>query len=99
MKTIYKYVLQEGPIFSFEMGKKVLIEVPGGSKVLTAALQGTDLVVWIAVADTGVGAIRTFVLWGTGNEINSDIGGQETLEYISTVQVSQGLVIHVFEQT
>jgi len=97
MKTIYKYVVLHGPINSFEMGKEVELAVPTGSEILTVAMQGIDLVAWVAIADSGWNVSKLLRLWGTGNTINSDFGGQETLKYISTVVVTPGLVIHAFE--
>ena len=90
MRTIYKYNLLP------ERTQK--IELPAGARVLSAGAQGEDIVIWAMVdLDTKEKEIRSLVVLGTGHQFEGDTA--HYLHLINTVQMPDGLVFHVFEDT
>ncbi len=101
MRKIYKYPL--------EIKDVQTIEMPTESKILSVGVQSENggflddiifneqPVIWVLVDlenyNTPKTTIRTIHIIGTGNPIP-----EIQLKFIGTVQMSKGLVWHVFEQ-
>ena len=84
MRVVYKYVL--------ELVGSQIIELPTKAMILSVQLQGTSLCLW-ALIDTDYSIERrTILIAGTGHDI-----GASGVAYISTVQLDNGLVFHIFE--
>ena len=90
MKTIYKYSLGL-PHHNLVSD----IAIYKGAKIISAQMQGNDLVVWAIVNPKNSLKPRTFYVYGTGFEMESY--DKKHYEFISTVQTSHGLVWHLFE--
>ncbi|WP_426447603.1 DUF7352 domain-containing protein [Paenibacillus sp. S-38] len=89
MRTIYKY-----PI---ELQNKQLLELPKGSRVLSAQEQYGGINIY-ALVDTDLKETEKIVilLYGTGHRITEDI---EEYRFLDTVSMHGGnLVIHVFTE-
>lgn len=85
MKTIYKYQLT--------ITDKQTIKLPLGFKILSIQQQNYELTIWALVDPSEKEKVNsTFYIFGTGHEIYSE----QDLEYISTVQMINRLVWHVF---
>lgn len=84
MKTIYKYELR--------MDDTASIKMPEGAKILCVKTQNGNPCIW-ALVDTEVqGEYRSFVIFGTGHDVENEG------EYIGTFLIdSDSLVFHVFE--
>jgi hypothetical protein len=86
MRIIYKYEL--------EPGGSTTISLPFNSRVLTVQEQRGKLVMWVLV-DTSQGTgNRNFYTYPTGEPLLNCV---EAMKWIATVQMSNGLVYHVFE--
>lgn len=85
--TIYKYKL--------EIRDNQTVNMPHGSKILTAQVQGDDVCLWALVdPDQSLTDDRKIRIHGTGHLIK----GADKLKYISTIQMHDGrLIFHVFE--
>ncbi len=84
MKTIHKYPLQ--------LKEQQKIHLHEDAQILYAGEQNGDLFLWARVNTDFDTELRTIQVYGTGHEVNEfDLG------YISTVQMQNGLVFHVFE--
>ena len=84
--TVWKYLLTGAELQS--------LPLPLGATVLTAAYQGTDLVVWVHVDPAAAAtAARWFSVVDTGDPAPS----LSESRYIATVMSPGGLVHHVFE--
>lgn len=83
MSVIFKYPLQPTD--------EQLVHVPGGAGLLTAQMQGGEMMLW-AVAEPGQPnrAYKVRVI-GTGNAFKGWPG-----TYLCTVQMGSALVWHVF---
>ena len=86
MKTIWKYTLDKGPN-EFEMSV--------GSKILDIQMQHGIITLWALVNTEAQKIKRTFVLLGTGWDIE-EFQNDTNLKYIKTVQKSL-YVWHIFE--
>ena len=84
MKTIHKYALKP------QGAQKV--KMPEGAQILHAGEQEGSLFIWARVNTEHKPENRKIEVYGTGHEVN-----EFDLEHISTVQMSNGLVFHVFE--
>jgi hypothetical protein len=84
MILIYKYTPDR-------LGK---ISIPMKAKILTAQMQGTDIVIWAEVDTDNFNEDRRFTIVGTGWDL-----GEEPSErtYVATVQEPSGYVWHIFE--
>lgn len=89
MKTIYKYELE---VTDFQF-----ILMPIGAEILTVKNQDEKVMLWAIVDTDQLSETRNFEILGTGNKIPTSIGTSR--EYISTIQMGNGLVWHVFEYT
>ena len=87
MKTIYKYQLT--PTM-----ERIFLSVPGGMKFLHAGEQDGALTVWSIVNTESPSQDVWIRVYGTGWPIESPW----TLTHIGTVQMTDGLVWHVFEE-
>lgn len=87
--TIYKYELK--------LKDNQTIELPGRAKILTVQVQyHTNIVLWALVNPELPTEKRSIRIIGTGHKINNN----ESLKYISTIQMEGGsLVWHIFETT
>jgi len=83
---IWKKKLDEKLIFQ-------TIDVPSGSKFLTAAMQGENLCLWILCDKNAPTTRREIAIYATGELLDNDPG-----EYISTFQLEGGdFIYHVFD--
>ncbi len=87
MNIIYKYKLKV-------QGFKQVIELPMGSKILTAQCQDGIICLWVEVDPDRKLVKREFFVRGTGDAIADGIAN--SLRYINTVQVYP-FVWHVYE--
>ena len=88
MKSIYKYPLE----ITYFQG----VEIPKGSKLLSAKCQHDSLVIYAAVTDNEENELREIQIIGTGNPVYSD--SKTKRKFIDTVIMPNGLVWHVFER-
>ena len=87
MITIYKYPL----LITDEQE----IEIPFGSKILTAKFQQGSLFIWAEVDTEKMVVKKKIFLFGTGHEITQKV---HEIKYISTVfMLNQSIVWHIFE--
>lgn len=87
--TIHKYQLK--------VTDRQLLELPEGSRTLACKEQDGNLCLWVYL-DTEEKLERLEILiLGTGNPAPSDL--KDTHFFIDTVQMSNGLVWHVFGTT
>jgi hypothetical protein len=89
MKTIWKYQLKD---------TNQNIEVPKGSKILTAQIQNNEITLWFLIKDSEAEKEkRHFKVYGTGHSIDGVVTDR-THQYINTLQFHGGsLVLHCFE--
>lgn len=80
MKVICKYPIR---------GSK--ISVPTGARVLHCGLQGNDICVWAAVNPAAAHVERRCYVFATGEAFADRLEA-----YVGTIQMSNGLVFHVF---
>lgn len=90
MKAIWKYTLK--------VGERTVLEIPPGSKILTAQMQGDAVRLWVLVERIEQQALvinsrRNFEVYGTGLPIPDNC---EYEGYIATVQQTP-FVWHIFE--
>ena len=83
-KTIWKYDL--------DRETQSDIQMPRGAKILSVQLQRNGYRLWALVHPTALLEIRTFVIYGTG----WDMEYTDNLEYLETIQ-EDGFVWHIFE--
>ena len=80
--------------FSLHNVCDTIIEIPKGGEILTCQLQGNTPTIWAMVDTEKEKGERTFGLVGTGHEISES---WKSFSYINTIQLPNGIVIHVFE--
>lgn len=85
-KEIWKYSL-------IDVGNNTF-EIPSGAKILTCQLQREVPTIWALVNPDAEKEERHFEVVGTGHDISKGIGG---FSYINTVQLTNGIVLHIFE--
>lgn len=86
MREVWKYGVGTFGLFSINM--------PEGAQILTVGAQHDVGHMWALVDPRAPRVSRTFLLTGTGHEID----GTLTVEYVGTFQqVNGALVWHVFE--
>jgi hypothetical protein len=83
MKTIWKWTLKP----------KTEITMPKYSTILCVQMQDGEPQLWALVNPKNLAVTRTFICYGTGHTLPDNPG-----EYVSTCQMSKGLVFHVFEE-
>lgn len=90
MKNIYKYTID------FDR-YDATIALPTGATILDIHLQHKEFVLW-ALVDPTVQTTYTvsFILYGTGWDIEEP---EDMLEYMKTVQDSDGFGYHIFKKT
>lgn len=86
MKTIRKYQLSV-------IGRQV-VPMPAGSVILSAAVQRETICLWAMVDPNTPPVGRVIVIVGTGHEVPAGVAASD---FLGTVQLSGGLVFHVFE--
>lgn len=85
MKVIYKYPLSN-PF--------TRLDLPWGAQVLTAQMQGDQIVLWALIEQDEVRMVpRSFAAVNTGASFEIS----DSLKYINTVTSGNGIVWHVFE--
>lgn len=84
MRTIWKYELG--------VADAIVMYLPQGAIILTVQNQDGRMTMWAEVLPDAPKERRIFVIRGTGHPMQ----GNETI-YIGTVQMSYGLVWHVYE--
>lgn len=89
MKTIYKYTL--------DITAHQSVKLQSGYKILSAGEQNGQLVLWSVVETDNNPEWITIEVVGTGHEIKEPDPLFADWEYISTVQMSNGLVWHIFD--
>jgi hypothetical protein len=84
-------------IFKYELtGTAIDIKMPDHSEILSVGLQGDKIMVWALVNNALPLVTKSFQVFGTGWDISNLVA--EKLKFIGTVQMSDGLVFHVFER-
>lgn len=91
MKTVYKYTI---PANNF--GQNLARDFPEHAKFLSVGEQADELVMWVQVDTDEKPEQRTITVVGTGHPIPLRPLCQP--EFIGTVQMQSGIVLHVFEQ-
>lgn len=86
-KQIYKYKLKTAV--------NQTLNLPIGAEILCVQMQGENMCLWALVDPNADIEERIIEIYGTGHPINYDMGISR--KYISTVQVNQYLVFHIFE--
>lgn len=86
MRTIYKYALA--------YDDEQVLYLHRGASILTVQNQREELVLWADVDTSNDKVMRKIRILFTGFEIPSYL----VLSFISTVQLSNGLVAHIFEE-
>lgn len=85
-KQIWKYSLNEVGTNTFE--------IPHDATILSCQLQNNVPTIWAKVDPTEVKSERYFEVVGTGHEVSEDI---DSGTYINTIQLPNGIVLHIFE--
>lgn len=85
MRTIYKYEIPR-------TGTICEIELPLGYQIIHAGPQGDRIFIWALVDSEARKATEKFRIFGTGWDLPFD----ETLHFIKTIQLPNGLVWHLF---
>jgi hypothetical protein len=86
MKQIWKYELPK---------ESNTISMPKNAEVLSVEPQNNKVCIWAKVDPSKYLENRTFVIFGTGHNIDNDIN----LHFIGTVLLFDGsIVLHVFEK-
>lgn len=95
MEKIFKYEL--------EITDEQTIDMPSLSRILSVQEQNGKLCLWAVVEEKNAIKPRKIIICGTGNplpdglrEFSYDAPSGYTTEFIGTVQMSYGLVWHVF---
>lgn len=89
-KVIHKFILNKREPFT-------AIRMRAGAKVLTAAIQADDIVIWALLErDGNVIETRVFTVQLTGSAFEYNESSNR-LDYINTVTSKEGFVYHVFE--
>lgn len=92
MKTVYKYII---PPAAF--GDGLYMDFPKQAQLLSVGQQGEDIVLW-ALVDTEEPPEGRFIrVIGTGHPIKPKFL-QTSRNFIGTVQHSDGIVLHAFEE-
>lgn len=84
MQTIHKFPLKDA--------LEQQVSLPYEARILSVQEQNGELVMWAQVNILHKKEPRKFMMYDTGQEVN-----EYDLDYITTVQRSNGLVVHVFE--
>lgn len=89
---VYKYKIKQDPTITQGL------TIPEGARFLHAGEQYGELYVWCLLPDPEVNTVtRKVYVLGTGIEANHiQLGDLEHLRFLNTVQMSTGLVWHVF---
>ncbi len=86
-------------IFKYKIKRSLdgqVIELPAGSKILTIQDQYNVPTMWVLVnIEETLIVKRTFRIYFTGEHFP---GIPETFDFIGTVQMDNGIVLHVFEE-
>jgi hypothetical protein len=85
---IFKYPL--------EITDRQELSLPYGSRVLSAKEQDGILCVWVQLNEQGPPANYVFYIFGTGTSMQTI---KLNTSYVDTVQMSSGLVWHLFYKT
>jgi hypothetical protein len=93
MKTVYKYVI---PPAAMDTG--LFMEFPENAELLSVGEQNPDVVLW-ALVDSEEPVRKRFIrVVGTGHPIKHEPWPKTYRSYIGTVQMADGIVLHVFEE-
>jgi len=84
MRAVYKYEL--------EITGEQVLRIPKGAQLNYFGEQNGKLFVWADVRDTNDLEDRVINIFGTGHPI-----GDHPYEWMGTVQMSNGLVWHIYE--
>lgn len=93
MTKVWKYVFPRNI-------HEVPMQIPAAGKILSVQSRNRDIVMWVQVPSTeekqhqNSSVARYFQLIETGKVIEVD---DSMLQYIGTVQVNEGYVLHIFE--
>jgi hypothetical protein len=88
MKRIFKY--------EFAIDDDVIVHLPVNAEILTIGSQGDIPCIWAIINTKQELEPRHFKIFGTGHPMPDTI--TRTHEFRATLQLSGGLVFHVFEQ-
>jgi len=86
MKVVYKY--------DVEIKSCVRLRIPGGGKIIKAALQRGILRIWAEVNTKNGDHFRYIRILATGESFPEDV----YLDYIDTIFLENGLVFHIYEE-
>lgn len=84
MRVVYKYAI--------ELVRNQIIELPAKAMILSVQVQGSSLCIWALVETSHSLEQSAILIVGTGHDI-----GTLAVAHISTVQLNNGLVFHIFE--
>lgn len=83
--------------FPIEQKDRIRVTMPIGAEILTVQEQRDHPCIWALVDPNAQREERIFEVFGTGHEINYDMGVER--KYINTFQLAEGdLVFHLFER-
>lgn len=83
--------------FLLDIGHSVTVKVPYDAPVVSAAMQGGELFIWLVVEQDDTPVERTFLVVGTGHEIPPVPSGCFRYGHVGTVHSTDGFVWHIFE--
>lgn len=85
-------------IYKYDVSRLVnVIEMPIGAKILSCKLHNGKVYIWAFTDDNKPTEIRVFRGIHTGYPGQPNIKTHEELEFIDTIQFSNGIVAHYFE--
>jgi hypothetical protein len=87
MKIIYKYKILSGDIFKIKM--------PRDAQILSVQNQLDNLVLWARVETENYDVLRVLHIFFTGSEALPE--NIVNMRYTATVQMLNGLVVHIFD--
>ena len=83
--------------FQFLPNDRITIEMPVAAKILSLQVQNDIPCIWAVVDPKAQIETRTFIMFGTGHQINVDL--QQRYNFIGSFQMMNGhLVFHLFEE-
>lgn len=96
MRKVFKYPLAaEFSGSGAHWEERQVIEMPGGAKILSVALQGGRPVLWALVDPEAPKERRPVYIVNTGGELGDEFGGRR---FVGTLVFGDGgIVLHVWE--
>jgi hypothetical protein len=95
-RVVWKFGLTPGAIRSLYARQAPfpqMIEMPADAEVLTAGLQGPNIVIWARCSPDAPRRPRRFWLYATGDAME-----QLPMRYVATIEYVPGFILHVFTE-